>query len=64
MAHQPRSCQPLCDIPTVDPQNSTALKWGSDGELSALDLRRIIDLLTQVDPVAEALISARPETCD
>lgn len=59
MAHQPRSCEPLCDPLTVDPQNSTALKWSSDGELSPLDLRRILDLLSQVDPVAEALISDR-----
>lgn len=37
-------------------QNATALKWGSDGELSELDLQRILNLLTQVDPVAEKLL--------
>jgi len=43
---------------TTDQLNSTALKWGDDGELSALDLQRILRLLSQADPVAEALISA------
>ena len=33
----------------------TALKWGCDGELSALDLQRILERLTAVDPAAEAL---------
>jgi hypothetical protein len=55
--------QPQCEPLQLDPQNSTALKWCSDGELSPLDLRRIIDLLSQVDPVAEALISDRSDTC-
>jgi hypothetical protein len=67
MAHQPQSRasldQPKGDSLQVDPQNSTALKWCSDGELSPLDLRRIIDLLSQADPVAEALISDRRDTC-
>jgi hypothetical protein len=35
---------------------STVLKWSSDGELSALDLQRLVDLLQQTDPVAEALL--------
>ena len=42
---------------TTDQLNSTALKWGSDGELSDLDLQRILGLLCQVDPVAEALMA-------
>lgn len=42
---------------TLDQQNSTALKWGSDGELSPLDLQRILGLLCQVDPVAESQIN-------
>ncbi len=41
---------------TTDQLNSTALKWGSDGELSDLDLQRILGLLSQVDPVARALV--------
>ncbi|MFZ0409543.1 MAG: hypothetical protein WAM11_15755 [Cyanobium sp.] len=45
--------------PTTDQLNSTALKWGSDGELSDLDLQRILNLLSQADPVAEALVSSR-----
>jgi hypothetical protein len=43
-----QSSQPTC----------TALKWAEDGELSPLDLERILNLLSQADPVAEALISA------
>ena len=46
---------------TTDQLNSTALKWGRDGELSDLDLQRILNLLSQVDPVAEALVSSRLE---
>ena len=45
----------------MNPLNSTALKWGSDGELSALDQQRILQLLCQVDPVAESLMSALHE---
>jgi len=33
----------------------TALKWGCDGELSDLDLQRILKRLQAVDPAAEAL---------
>ncbi len=41
------------------PQPScTALKWAEDGELSSLDLQRILNLLSQADPVAEALLAA------
>ena len=40
----------------VDQLNSTSLKWGQDGELSALDQQRILQLLCQSDPVAESLI--------
>ena len=42
---------------TTDPLNSTSLKWCQDGELSKLDLDRILDLLVQSDPVAEALVA-------
>ncbi len=41
----------------TDQLNSTALKWGEDGELSELDLQRILKLLSQADPVAEALVA-------
>ena len=34
---------------------STSLKWGHDGELSAVDLERILERLAAVDPVAEQL---------
>jgi hypothetical protein len=47
--------------PTTDQLNSTSLKWGNDGELSELDLQRILGLLSQVDPVAEALMEGRSE---
>ncbi len=46
---------------TTDQLNSTSLKWGNDGELSELDLQRILGLLSQVDPVAEALMEGRSE---
>ncbi|MEI7952857.1 MAG: hypothetical protein WCH37_09285 [Synechococcaceae cyanobacterium ELA182] len=46
---------------TTDQLNSTALKWGRDGELSDLDLLRILNLLSQADPVAQALVSSRFE---
>ena len=42
---------------TTDPLNSTSLKWCQDGELSKLDLDRILDLLVQSDPVAETLVA-------
>lgn len=47
---------------TTDQLNSTALKWGDDGELSELDLQRILKLLSQADPVAEALISVSADS--
>jgi hypothetical protein len=59
----PESRTSLKHPPTAKPQliadqlNSTALKWGDDGELSELDLQRILKLLSQADPVAEALVA-------
>ena len=47
---------------TTNQQNSTALKWGSDGELSELDLKRILGLLHQADPVAEGLLNQSSDT--
>jgi hypothetical protein len=46
-----------CSQRTTDPLNSTSLKWCQDGELSKLDLDRILQLLVQSDPVAEALVA-------
>jgi hypothetical protein len=46
-----------CSQRTTDPLNSTSLKWCQDGELSKLDLERILQLLVQSDPVAEALVA-------
>jgi hypothetical protein len=37
---------------------STVLKWSSDGELSPLDLQRLVDRLQQTDPVAQELLQA------
>ena len=37
----------------LDQLNSTALKWASDGELSALDLERIMARLADVDPALQ-----------
>lgn len=39
----------------LDPLNSTALKWASDGELSAIDLERIMNRLAAVDPAVQSL---------
>jgi hypothetical protein len=33
--------------PITDQLNGTSLKWGNDGELSELDLQRILGLLSQ-----------------
>jgi hypothetical protein len=41
--------------PHLDQLNSTALKWASDGELSALDLERIMARLAVVDPALKDL---------
>jgi hypothetical protein len=49
------------EVTMIDQQNSTSLKWGQDGELSDLDLRRILTLLTQSDPVAESLLRHRDQ---
>ena len=48
-------------IRTTDPLGSTSLKWSEDGELSELDLTRILKMLSQADPVAEALVRDRSE---
>jgi len=42
---------------SCEPQVSTTLKWASDGELSALDLERILASLSAVDPAAQELFS-------
>jgi len=39
----------------LDQLNSTALKWASDGELSALDLERIMARLAVVDPALQGV---------
>ncbi len=46
---------------SADPDSSTALKWCSNGELSELDLHRILSRLSEVDPVAGPL---DPRSCD
>jgi hypothetical protein len=56
--HSPMAPDPFPSRYTTDQLNSTALKWGSDGELSELDLQRILGLLSQVDPVARALVGS------
>lgn len=59
----PKTTAPSSSLRT-DQLNGTSLKWGSDGELSDLDLQRILNLLTQADPVAEALIAQSCEAAD
>ena len=59
-----KSASPAKPQLTTDQLNSTALKWGDNGELSDLDLQRILSLLSQADPVAEALIAQSVESSD
>jgi hypothetical protein len=41
--------------------SNTSLKWSRDGELTRQDLDQILSLLTQADPVAEALLGCGDE---
>jgi hypothetical protein len=59
--HSPTTHRMGSTEPKLNQQNSTALKWGSDGELSQLDLERILNLLSQADPVAGALMGGRAD---
>lgn len=40
---------------------STCLKWGADGELTALDLSQIMERLAQVDQQVAALYQGTPD---
>jgi hypothetical protein len=40
---------------SMDCMGRTCLKWGSDGELTALDLCLVLERLAQVDPEMTAL---------
>lgn len=51
VGQQQRSADPL----------TSCLKWQQDGELSELDLNRILTLLSHVDPVAMTLIGERSQ---
>ena len=62
MTHTPGSSSPTAL--RTDQLNGTSLKWSSDGELSDLDLQRILNLLSQADPVAEALMARSLEPQD
>lgn len=43
-------------IPTAsDCLGRTCLKWGADGELTALDLRLVMQRLAEVDPEVSSL---------
>jgi hypothetical protein len=67
MTHLPGSTPQTAaqsSAPRTDQLNGTSLKWGSDGELSELDLQRILSLLSQADPVAEALIGQSSDPSD
>ena len=56
-ASNPSLANPMASPQATQP-SCTALKWAEDGELSSLDLERILNLLSQADPVAEALLAA------
>ena len=42
----------------TEPLNSTTLKWCEDGELSPLDLQRVLERLCQSDPTLVELFHA------
>jgi hypothetical protein len=42
----PHAATPDPDARAVNSASSTSLKWGSDGELSAVDLARILERLS------------------
>lgn len=43
-----RACQPDGgDAASGPPETSTSLKWGADGELSPVDLQRVLARLTE-----------------
>jgi len=49
-------------IPTAcDCLGRTCLKWGADGELTALDLRLVMQRLALVDPEVTALQEETPD---
>lgn len=39
----------------------TCLKWGADGELTALDLGLVMERLAQVDPDVAAVYQSTPD---
>jgi hypothetical protein len=53
----PAGAHPTAAQVAADPGSlpSTVLKWCGNGELSALDLERIVQRLRQADPTAESL---------
>jgi hypothetical protein len=51
--------RPACDA-GVDSPGSTSLKWGADGELTALDLHHVMARLLVHDQEALRMIEAEP----
>jgi hypothetical protein len=49
--------RPLCQA-GIDSPESTSLKWGSDGELTALDLHHVLARLLACDQAALGMIEA------
>lgn len=52
-------CRPLCEA-GVDSPDSTSLKWGADGELTAQDLHHVMARLLACDPEALRMLEADP----
>jgi hypothetical protein len=55
----PDPFRPSCDA-GVDSPGSTSLKWGADGELTALDLHHVLARLLVHDLEALRMIEAEP----
>lgn len=55
------ACRPLCEA-GVDSPDSTSLKWGANGELTAQDLHHVMARLLACDPEALHMLEADPPT--
>lgn len=53
------ACRPLCEA-GVDSPDSTSLKWGANGELTAQDLHHVMARLLACDPEALRMLEADP----
>lgn len=59
-AHPLGSFRPACQA-GVDSPGSTSLKWGADGELTALDLHHVLARLLEHDHEACHMMDGGPD---